>query len=293
MFSIGAAFGSKRFKTFNFLKKKKIKKPSKLISNTGPKNVYLCSKNQDTVKLGIAALKNLSKKTKLDNAKLLISVTETPKKFFPGNSFEYASSLNLNKKMELIDLNSGCSGFLDALSLSYRLKKKALIVCSENYSSHMKNRSQSTFLLFSDAASAIFVNPGKFKILYDEVQHQKNSFNLLCADKNGLFMNGPEVFFFTKKLVIPMLKKTLLKYPSIKYVFCHQASLIVLNTLKSEFKNFKIEIPTNIKTRGNTVSSSIPILLKDTFPKIKGRNSSFIMLGFGVGLQCRIMVIEK
>ena len=293
MFSIGAAFGSKKFKTLSFLKKRKIKKPTKLIDNTGPKNVYHCSKKQDTVSLGIAALKNLSKITKLSNAKILISVTETPKKFFPGNSFEYASRLNLNKKMELIDINSGCSGFLDALSLAFRLKKQTLIVCSENYSSHMKSKSQSTFLLFSDAASAISINPKKFKILYDEVQHQKNSFDLLCSDKNGLFMNGPEVFLFTKKLVIPMLKKVLLKYPSIKYVFCHQASLIVLNTLKSELKGFRIEIPTNIKTRGNTVSSSIPILLKDTFTKISDKNRSFVMLGFGVGLQCRIMVIKR
>ena len=98
-------------------------KTRELLNKTGPKKLFVCNKDENTLTLSNKAWKNLKKK-KLNNIQTLFYVTETPVKLFPGNGFLFASKNKLNKNIQVIDINSGCTGFVDALTLSLTSQKK-------------------------------------------------------------------------------------------------------------------------------------------------------------------------
>jgi 3-oxoacyl-[acyl-carrier-protein] synthase-3 len=74
----------------------------------------------------------------------------------------------------------------------------------------------------------------------------------------------------------------------VSYCFLHQASKLVLDGLSSRFNGIQ-SIPTNISQIGNTVSSSIPILMSEFLDEIN--DSVSIVSGFGVGLSTATAVL--
>ena len=102
-------------------------------------------------------------------------------------------------------------------------------------------------------------------------------------------MDGSAVFMFTMS-VVPNHINQLLDDAGISkdkidmYIF-HQASKIVLDTLKAKLKINDNKMYTNVKHVGNTVSSSIPIALKDADKQsLISKNNLILISGFGVGL---------
>ena len=78
-------------------------------------------------------------------------------------------------------------------------------------------------------------------------------------------MHGSNVFTFTAEKVPMATKKLLekanLKLGDIKYFIYHQASSIVLKTIKDKLKIKEDIFFNDIKDYGNTASSTIPIAL--------------------------------
>ena len=106
--------------------------------------------------------------------------------------------------------------------------------------------------------------------------------------EKNLFMQGTNVFTFTAEKV-PMatkiiLEKANLKVDEIKYFIYHQASSIVLKTIKDKLKIKDKLFYDDIKDHGNTVSSTIPIaLIKLDENKILPKKKPILIMGFGVG----------
>ena len=73
-------------------------------------------------------------------------------------------------------------------------------------------------------------------------------------------------------------------------IFIHQASKVVVDGIEKELNN-PPTLHRNYKDRGNTVSSTIPILIKDT--NIDLNNTNSIISGFGVGLLSYTIGLEK
>ena len=70
----------------------------------------------------------------------------------------------------------------------------------------------------------------------------------------------------------------------IKFFFYHQASAIVLNTIRKELDIPKEIFFYDIESMGNTVSSTIPIsLILSEKKKNIPRKQPILMMGFGVG----------
>ena len=91
--------------------------------------------------------------------------------------------------MNLKDLNSGCTWFVDAISIASKLNGATLIICSETYSKYFKDFDRSISTIFSDCAS-IFFYENNFKILKHSTGFERNTHeNLIGYDKNKLFMN--------------------------------------------------------------------------------------------------------
>ena len=71
-------------------------------------------------------------------------------------------------------------------------------------------------------------------------------------------------------------------------IYIHQASKVVVEGIKNALGEYGDLILENYMNYGNTVSSTIPILLND-YP-IKGDDSVVIFAGFGVGLTSTVIV---
>ena len=110
-------------------------------------------------------------------------------------------------------------------------------------------------------------------------------------------MNGSEIFSFTSKvipiLVKKMLAKTKLSIDDIDMYIFHQANRYMLDHLKR-----KIGIPSEkfyvfLENVGNTVSSTIPIALKNALTEKRIKPGDKVMLvGFGVGYSWGASIIK-
>jgi 3-oxoacyl-[acyl-carrier-protein] synthase-3 len=104
-----------------------------------------------------------------------------------------------------------------------------------------------------------------------------------------LLMHGPGIFSFAIDRVPPVVESLLTKSGKSKndigcYVF-HQANKYMLQRLRELCEIDESRYFNNILTRGNTVSSSIPIAIVDAWNAGMLRPTENIMLiGFGVGL---------
>ncbi len=295
--NFGVSLGENKIDIKKLYEKKfSLKLFKRTISKTGPRKLYYSNKSTTTLDLALNAYTDFIKKNKkIDNNQIynLIFVTETNNYCFPGNSYLFASKLNLRPNIRLYDLNLGCTGFVEALDLAFKLNGNSLIVCAETYSKHIKKFDRSTSSLFSDGGSVFYFNKKEISILDTFRFFRRNSYDDLSSKQNNLYMDGRKVFDFVNSEVIPLLTLILEKNKKVNLVFTHQASLTVENSIKNKLKNFKIKIPSNIKKIGNTVSSSIPHLIIEYLKKKKiKKNSEILLCGFGVGLSVSALILK-
>lgn len=276
------------FKDLNF---------KELFKKTGIRYIYRASENETSLTLAVDAAKKLLKNIH-EQVESLIFVSQSPVSTIPSSGSLLHKELNLKNECFVLDVIQGCSGFPYALSVGINLIdnkqfKNCLIICSETYTKYINKSDKVCMPIFSDGASAVFFNQ-------DSVPKMLSSFFLtdgygaknLCVvnneNKKNLFMHGANVFTFTAEKVPVatnhLLKKANLTINDVKFFVFHQASAVVLETIKK-----KLEIPDerfyyNIEFLGNTVSSTIPIALIKAEKENKiPKGEPMLLMGFGVG----------
>ena len=112
--------------------------------------------------------------------------------------------------------------------------------------------------------------------------------------KYALMVNsGSSANLLATFALINPLKKNRLKKTSIKYFILHQASKYVCDKIKDKLGLAKKFFLNNYQNYGNTVSSTIPLLLEECIKKKKIKKKDIIILcGFGVGLSWGIAKIK-
>jgi 3-oxoacyl-[acyl-carrier-protein] synthase-3 len=267
-----------------------------LVKITGIPNVY--ETNEDIVTLSSLALAKILKKKKFD---CLITVSQSHNYFLPGLSSLIIDKLNLSNKIYCLDINQGCSGFAHALYISYNLLddfENIVIVCADKYRSKLSDSDRSTNAVFSDCSSATLikkVNKGlkinrksfifdgnKWGYLYQKINKDLN--------KGYLYMSGAELWNYTRASILPIIvdmAKTF-KYDNL---YLHQASKLVFEGISSKVSTYIKNIPSNFEIYGNTVSSSIPLLLQNRLEEIN--KSKSLIAGFGVGLNAMLLELTN
>jgi len=229
---------------------------------------------------------------------LVISVTNTPTTIFPNFSNYAHSFLNLKEDCKCLGLNSGCTGFVEALELiNFYFQngyKKALIITYDTYTRFLSKSDYSTRALFSDGASVSLLERDntQWKIELSKISTASNSQNNLIMEKksNTIQMKGTSVFSFGIKHVKKDINELILKAPNSICIF-HQAGKVMIEGLtKSLPKN--ILVPVNYSSYGNLVSTSIPCLMMENFELINTQKS-MVMSGFGVGLSAHSLLLKK
>ena len=104
-------------------------------------------------------------------------------------------------------------------------------------------------------------------------------------------MDGNKLLIFSLKNIPKIIKKILKKHKIINKYFIHPGSRILLDsiTLKSQINDKKVF--NTFKITGNTVSTSIPLIINKNYSKIK-KNEKIFISGFGVGLSHANLLIK-
>ena len=269
---------------------------------TGVKDLYISKQEEDVLSLSIRScrktLKNFDKK-KID---CIIVVTQTAINKLPSVSCMIQDKLNLRKNIIAFDVGLGCSGFVYALAiinslLNSNTAKTALLVCSDTYSKFLNDQNRTCRTIFSDAASSCIVQKFnsneniEFCFLTDG-----SGANDLIETNNNIEMKGSNIFHFTTnnipKLFNDILKKNNLNKHDIDQFVFHQASKLVIDELTKILKLNKSKVFRNYDKIGNTVSSSIPIVLENLKRnKMIKKNQKIMLIGFGVGLSAAASII--
>lgn len=248
--------------------------------------------------LAYEAIKKIKNNKWIKNVDLIISITNTPSIMFPNFSNYAHSFLNLKEDCKCLGLNSGCTGFVEAIELiNFYFQngyKKALIITYDTYTRFLSKSDYSTRTLFSDGASVSLLerDNAQWKIELSKISTASNSQGDLIMEKksNTIQMKGTSVFTFGIKHVKKDINELILNEPNSICIF-HQAGKVMLDGLiKSLPKN--ILVPVNYSSYGNLVSTSIPCLMMENFELIDNQKS-MVMSGFGVGLSSHSLLLKK
>lgn len=259
---------------------------------------------EKTSNLCMKAYSDLKNKIALNNNEIgcAVVVTQNPDdRGLPHTSAILQDKLNLPQNCAMFDISLGCSGYVYALSaLSAFMKEngweKGLLFTADPYSTIIDSQDKNTSLLFGDAATVTLLSAdavwdlGKF----DFGTYGKGA-NALCIREGKLFMDGRAVFNFTATIVVESIRNTLQKnglgIGDIDKFVLHQASKYLVDTIALRLKAPEGKIEFVAQNYGNTVSSSIPIVLDSLFFDLA--YSKLLLSGFGVGLSWGSTIIKR
>jgi len=269
----------------------------------GIKGVAVKNKDENTSDLCVNAFVNLEKKLKIDKDEIecLFVVTQNPDYNLPHTSAIVHGKLDMPNNCACFDISLGCSGYVYGLSVikSFMIQnnmKNGLLFTADPYSKVIDYDDKNTSILFGDGSSVSLIgeNP-KIKIgNFTFGTIGKGYENLICKE-NKLSMNGRAIFNFAAKNIpkdIPIvLKKNNLNIEDIDLFIFHQGSKYIVDTIIKRLKLDKSKVPFKVEKYGNTISSSIPILLEEEFNNLN--SNKIVISGFGVGLSWSSSVLFK
>jgi len=204
--------------------------------------------------------------------------------------------LGLSTSIGAIDVNLGCSGFIYGLSLAKGLilgemAENILLITSETYSKHIHPRDKGNRTIFGDAAAATLISTNGIAeiknfsfgtdgggannlIVKTGAARCKSKLNDLVIDESGnpkssdyLFMDGSEILNYTldyfPPLVVDTLSKNNMKQSEVDLFVFHQANKFIMELLRKKMKIEDVKFYRFFENVGNTVSSTIPIALKE------------------------------
>ncbi len=292
----------------------------KIIQKIGVKNRFISNSEQYTSDMATEAVEALCSEYKIDKLDIdyLIVCTQSPDYFLPTTACIVQDRVGLSTNCAAIDINQGCSGYIYGLSLAKglvvsKIAKNVVLVTAEIYSKHIHIKDKGNRSIFGDAATATLIsNEGMYRIGEFSLGSDGSGFENLIVkngamknnkvldienpNDNNLYMNGPEIFNFTAKAVPILISKTLEKnnesIESVNQYIFHQANTFMLEYLRKKINIPKDKFLIDMEDYGNTVSSSIPIALKNRIEKSLEDNK-ILLAGFGVGYSWGALIIYK
>lgn len=209
--------------------------------------------------------------------------------------------LGLPDEVLAFDIGLGCSGYVYGLAILSGLMKqvglsRAVLVTADPYSRIIDASDRATSLLFGDAAAATILDPsGAWRIGHSILQTDGSKRDHIRTVSRIFEMNGRQVFTFAATSVPEQIRRLLcevgLTEQDINQYCIHQGSAAIVSAIASKFPMVSDRFPCEMADTGNTVSSSVPLLLEtrindDSIKKM-------VLSGFGIGLSWGSMLIER
>jgi len=290
-------------KISNYELKEKFEIDNDFIENKiGVKQHAVKPKGMQSSDMCVKAYEQLCEATSIDVSEIecCIVVTQNPDYNIPHTSAIVHGKIGLPQECAAFDISLGCSGYVYALSniiafMQSNGMKKGLLFTSDQYSDIVDSEDKNTALLFGDAATVTVIsdNPTYVPIAFSFGTNGQDYKELICH--KHLYMNGRAVFSFTAttapKHIIALLDKNGLTDDDIERYYLHQGSKYIVDTIRKRLKVSADKVPFDMYDYGNTISSSIPIILGKEMSELDP--CKIVLSSFGVGLSWASAVFEK
>ncbi|MGY8748754.1 MAG: 3-oxoacyl-ACP synthase III family protein [Pirellulales bacterium] len=286
-----------------------------IASKTGIYNRHVAGPNECSSDLGVKAAEKLFEEFSIDRSTIdfLFFCTQTPDYPLPTTACLIQDRLGLPTNCGALDFNLGCSGYVYGLSLCDGLirsgaAKRILFITAETYTKLIDKQDRTLRTIFGDGAAATLIESSDEPSLWAfKFGTDGRGANTLLATKNGfrkaedaitprhrrrwksdLYMDGPALINFTVGQIPGMLQEVLhdasMTSEDVGFYLFHQATYKMLSQLQQVMEVEESKVPILLRDLGNTVSSTLPILINqmrsrgDMTPEMKN-----MLVGFGVG----------
>lgn len=282
---------------------------------TGIRSRYIAAANETASDLAVAACEKLFAEHQIDRQTIdfVLLCTQTPDYPLPTTACLLQSRLGLRESCGALDFNLGCSGFVYGLAIADGLirtgaARRILLLTAETYSKYIDAEDRSLRTIFGDAAAATLIEASPQQSLtgFQFGTDGSGADTLLVSDggsrvavdalkprhrkrwKSRLYMDGPSLLSFTivavPKLIEQVLERAELPAEQVELYLLHQATRKMLEQLQTRLGLDEACLPIMLENYGNTVSSTLPILISDL--RQQGRielGTQSLLIGFGVG----------
>lgn len=283
----------------------------KINSKIGIKERHISAEDETAADMAVKAAEKLLSEFSIDKNTIdyLIFVTQSPDYILPTTACIIQNRLGLSTSIGAIDVNQGCSGFIVGISIAKclilgGLANHVLLLTAETYSKYLHPRDKGNRTIFGDAAAATLIGKegiaeiGDFSfgtdgrgaenlIVKTGAARNRKPINDLHYTEYGnpkssdnLYMDGSAILNYTldiiPDLVIDVLKKNSLEIEDIDLHIYHQANKYIANLQRRKLKIPEEKYYCFYEKVGNTVSSTIPIAIKEAI------NDGSIKTGFKV-----------
>jgi len=260
--------------------------------------------NEETSDLCRKAFVDLQRKVALrpEEVDCIVVCTQNPDGHgLPHTSAAVHAALGLPDACAAFDISLGCSGFVYGLSAIQCFMegngfRRGVLFTADPYSKIIDPQDKSTSLLFGDAAAATLISDtpiwrtGRF--MFGSHGQDRDAIQVDPAT-GKLSLNGRAVFTFSATVVPNNIKTMLeangLSIDDIDYFALHQGSRYIVDTIRKRLGIAEQKAPFVAADYGNTVCSSIPIILSTAPAELR----RIVIAGFGVGLSWASSVLYR
>lgn len=301
----------------------------KIEKKVGIRQRHIARADQTSLDLGVQAATLLFERHNIRPSEInfLLFCTQSPDYFLPTTACLAQERLSLPTDCGALDFNLGCSGFVYGLSMAKALVesgqvRNVLLITAETYSKFISPDDRSNLTIFGDGASASLVvgteeshthsQPGigpfimgtdgrgaeNLIVRAGGMRHPINIMDSQISNETpDLYMNGPEIFNFTIQsvptAVADLLEKSGKAFEEIDLFVFHQANKYMLEYLRDKIGISKDKFVLSMLETGNTVSSTIPIALRNAANQGQLQPGMTVMLvGFGVGYSWAACLVQ-
>ncbi|MCD4650174.1 MAG: ketoacyl-ACP synthase III [Candidatus Cloacimonetes bacterium] len=292
----------------------------KVLKNVGIQQRHIAGDNETALDLAYEAAEKLLIQIDRSTIDMLILCTQSPEYYLPTGACILQHKLGLPTHCGAFDISLGCSAYMYGLAtangfISSGIATNILLLTGDTLTKHIASDDKANMTIFGDAATATLIrasereailavdlgtNGSGWQNLINPVggfRYRANGNENKTAGVRQLYMDGPEILNFTMDtvpcLIENVLSKARMKLDDIDSFVFHQANKFILDTLCSLIDIPEDKFIIDMENYGNTVSSSIPIVLANMAEQ--GRLSSgtkVLTAGFGVGYSWGAVIIE-
>ena len=276
-----------------------------IIDRIGAHFLPVIGDEEETSDIAVKALNRLLARVELnkDDVDCLVLCTQNPDGCgLPHTSAIIQDKAGLSTSTSAFDISLGCSGYIYGLKILKGFMEESgaengILITADPYSKIIEPKDGDTRMLFGDAATAtLFSREGAVLQLGKSLFSTDGSGSHHLQNVEGsLQMNGRQVFNFAATRVPAQVSELLdleqVSMADIDKVIFHQGSKYIVETLGRRLQVPDEKLVIDIGETGNTVSSSIPLLLE------KYLDDELVHLilvsGFGVGLSWASALLHR
>ncbi len=249
--------------------------------------------NELTSDLCVRAFEDLCHRSRLkkEDVQLVTVVTQNPDVKIPHTAAIVHNKLGLAKPCMTFDISQGCAGYCHAVAITVGVMETtgldhAVLFTCDPYTDIIDEHDKDVALLFGDAATAsYFTRDGSgYRLIDANFGTMPDSHECLrCEDL--LKMDGRAVFNNAAKQVPPsiieLLQRNQMAVDDVDRLLLHQASKYIVEFIRTRLEIPPEKAPFAAADYGNTVSSSIPLLLQECVSSCEFE--VLLLSGFGIG----------